>query len=82
MQRGAGSVRIEIEYEAKGLDAPHETIIWQRTSRWHELCAEIAATPARTPEGMRAKARVLADVIALDEPMVASLCSDLLGRTV
>ena len=22
MQRGAGSVRIEIEYEAKGLDAP------------------------------------------------------------
>jgi hypothetical protein len=76
----AGSIRIEDEYESRGLDIPYETIIWPRTARWHDLCAEIVETPARTPEGIRAKARVLADVIALDEPMVASLCADLLGR--
>jgi hypothetical protein len=78
----AGSIRIEDEYESCGLRIPFESVIWPRTSRWHELCAAIADTPARTPEGMRAKARVLADVVALEEPMVASLCADLLGRTV
>jgi hypothetical protein len=77
----AGSIRIEDEYEARGLRIPFETVIYPRTARWHDLCAEIAETPARTPEGIRAKARVLADVIALDEPMVASLCADLLGRS-
>jgi hypothetical protein len=76
----AGSVRIEDEREAEGLPIPYKTLIYPRTDRWHELCAEIAETPALTPEGMRAKARVLADVVALDEPMVASLCNDLLGR--
>ncbi len=76
----AGSIRIEDEYESRGLSIPYETVIWPRTARWHDLCAEIVDTPARTPKGIRAKARVLADVIALDEPMVASLCADLLGR--
>ena len=74
--------RVEDEHEAQGLPVPYETLIWPRVCRWHELCAEIAETPAHTPEGMRAKARVLADVIALDDPLVASLCSDLLGRAV
>jgi hypothetical protein len=78
----AGSARIEDDYESNGLPIPYETVIWPRTARWHDLCATIVDTPARTPEGMRAKARVLADVIALDEPMVASLCADLLGRPV
>ena len=36
--------------------------------------------PARTPEGLRAKAIVLRRVVALEEPLVASLCRDLLGR--
>ena len=78
----ANSVRIEDDYEAQGLPIPYEALIWPETARWHALCAEIAETPARTPEGMRAKARVLADVTALEEPLVASLCSDLLGRAV
>jgi hypothetical protein len=56
----AGSVRIELEHEARGLEAPFETVIWPRTARWHELCQQIVDAPARTPEGMRAKARVLA----------------------
>jgi hypothetical protein len=75
----AGS--IHIEHEARGLPIPYETLIWPRISRWHELCAEIANTPAHTPEGIRGKARVLADVVALEEPLVASLVSDILGRT-
>jgi hypothetical protein len=66
----AGSIRIEDEYEAKGLDIPYAAIIRTRTRLWHELCDQIAATPAR----------VLADVIALEQPLVASLCADLLGR--
>lgn len=76
----AGSVQIEHEHEAQGLPVPHETIIWPRTAKWHELCDTITDTPAETLEGMRAKARVLLDVIAMEEPMVASLCADLLGR--
>ena len=54
--------------------------VYARSATWHELCAEIADMPARTPEGLRAKAIVLRRVIALEEPLVASLCRDLLGR--
>ena len=56
------------------------TAVYARSATWHELCAEIAALPARTPEGLGGKAIVLRRVVALEEPLVASLCRDLLGR--
>jgi hypothetical protein len=49
---------------------------------WHDLVERITFTPAASPEGIRAKAEVLATVVALDEPEVASLVSDILGRKV
>jgi hypothetical protein len=55
---------------------------YAKSGRWRDICTEIADIPARTPEGLRGKAAVLADVVALDQPLVASLCSDLLGRKV
>ena len=54
--------------------------VYVRSATWRELCEQIAALPARTPEGLVGKARVLRRVVALEEPMVASLCRDLLGR--
>ncbi len=54
--------------------------IYADTDTWHDLCAEIADLPARTPEGLIGKAKVLRRVVALEEPLVASLCRDLLGR--
>jgi hypothetical protein len=46
------------------------------------LVERIIFTPASTPEGIRAKAEVLAPVAALDGQMVASLVSDIIGRKV
>ena len=54
--------------------------MYAQSATWHELCAQIADIPARTPEGLVGKATVLRRVVALDEPLVASLCRDLLGR--
>ena len=54
--------------------------VYASTATWHELCAEIADLPARTPEGLLGKAKVLRRVVALEEPLVASLCRDILGR--
>ena len=54
--------------------------IYNGSATWRDLCAEIADMPARTPEGLRAKAVVLRRIVALEEPLVASLCRDLLGR--
>ncbi len=54
--------------------------VYARSATWRELCEQIAALPARTPEGLVGKACVLRGVVALEEPMVASLCRDLLGR--
>jgi hypothetical protein len=75
----AGTTLVERDYENKGIDIPYETIIRPRTDRWHALCAEIAAIPALTRDGMRGKASVLADVVdESDGPMVASLVKDLM----
>jgi hypothetical protein len=46
------------------------------------LVEQITFTPATTPEGIRAKAEILATVVALQEPMVASIVSDILGRNI
>ena len=46
------------------------------------MVERIVVTPASTPEGIRAKAEVLAPVEALDVPMVASLVSDIIGQKV
>ncbi len=51
-------------------------------SSWHKLTRQIRRTPATTPEGIRAKAEVLAAVAALDSPDIASLVSDIIGRRV
>ena len=53
--------------------------VYAKSATWHELCAEIADIPARTPEGSIGKVKVLRRVVALEEPLVASLCRDLLG---
>jgi hypothetical protein len=53
-----------------------------KVAAWHDLVERITFTPAATPEGIRAKAEVLATVVALDAPEVASLVSDILGRKV
>ncbi len=55
-------------------------VVYHRSATWRDLCAEIADLPARTPEGLIGKAKVLRRVVALEEPLVASLCRDLLGR--
>ncbi len=81
VENHAESVRADDFLEQHGGDEQaHQEAMYVRVNRWHEVCAQIAEIPARTPEGMRGKAAVLADVIALESPMVASLCSDLLGR--
>ncbi len=54
--------------------------VYAESATWHDLCAQIADIPARTPEGLLGKAKVLRRVVALEEPLVASLCRDLLGR--
>ncbi len=54
--------------------------VYAQTAAWHALCARIADIPARTPEGLIGKAKLLRRVVALEEPLVASLCRDLLGR--
>ena len=54
--------------------------VYTQSSTWQEVCARIADIPARTPEGLVGKATVLRRVVALEEPLVASLCRDLLGR--
>jgi hypothetical protein len=54
--------------------------IYARTPLWDDLCDQIADLPARTPEGLRGKAMVLRRSVALEEPLVASLCRDVLGR--
>jgi hypothetical protein len=51
-------------------------------AEWQTLNRQIAIRPAFTPEGLRAKFEVLACVVALEEPLVASLVSDILGRAV
>ncbi len=71
----AAGLRLSSEEGAAAWEA-----VYARSATWHELCAEIAALPARTPEGLRGKAIVLRRVVALEEPLVASLCRDLLGR--
>ena len=54
--------------------------IYARSATWRDLCDRITDLPARTPEGMAGKAKVLRRVVALEEPLVASLCRDILGR--
>ena len=54
--------------------------VYAQSAAWREVCARIADIPARTPEGLLGKATVLRRVVALEEPLVASLCRDLLGR--
>ncbi len=71
----AAGLRLSSEEGAAAWEA-----VYARSATWHDLCAEIAALPARTPEGLRGKAIVLRRVVALEEPLVASLCRDLLGR--
>ena len=81
-----GSVAATDAIDAPGLmqGSPKDEAAWEaayaRSATWRDLCEEIAALPARTPEGLVGKARVLRRVVALEEPLVASLCRDLLGR--
>ena len=57
-------------------------------SRWHDLVKQIAGTPARTPEGLRAKAAMARSAIhgeSLDNPdpmdvLAWSVFDDVLGR--
>lgn len=69
--------------ELSGTDVEPEAawnMVYAHSATWHDLCEQIAALPARTPEGLVGKAKVLRRVVALEEPLVASLCRDLLGR--
>jgi hypothetical protein len=80
----AASLKIERKIVTRlKYGTPESAAAWKaicaRTNRWFELCDRIADTPARTPEGIRAKASVLVPVVAMEEPLVASLCRDLLG---
>jgi hypothetical protein len=63
-------------------DAAADERVRADVSTWHDLVEKITFTPAITPEGIRAKAEVLAPVVALNEPSVASIVSDILGRKV
>ncbi len=58
-----------------------------RSPRYHELWEAIAVTPARTPEGVQAKAAIAREIIAIwadgsysrDNAMAASVFHDMLG---
>ena len=90
---------LDNQAEAERLDAPFYEVVGgckdpevnarreALSDRYHELTWEIAETPARTPEGWRAKARACLTKISLDrdgeaydadEVMAWSLFNDLL----
>ncbi len=81
-----GDVAIIDAMEAANLSlcGPRGKTAWEavyaHSDTWRDLCEQIAALPARTPEGLVAKAKVLRRVVALEEPLVASLCRDVLRR--
>ncbi|MFT8247248.1 hypothetical protein ACLIBK_24775 [Roseomonas sp. BN140053] len=70
---------------------PRREALWQsihaRVSLWHEAKARLAQLPARTLDGLRAKAAVLRTIVDPgecnnphpDDELAWSLCRDLLG---
>lgn len=84
LHEGSVAMTDAIEAADPALYGPGSKVAWEavyaRSDAWRDLCAQIAVLPARTPEGLIGKARVLRRVVALEEPLVASLCRDVLGR--
>jgi hypothetical protein len=66
----------------KSGDPEHRRDVAARVAARDEIVQRIVFLAAITPEGMRAKAEVIARVQALTDPLLASLVSDLVGRKV